>query len=263
MFKLFGKPEKPQYNDRVLYRKKHSGYGTVIVRETFENDEWIHLLTVDGTRESAAYTAPDRHNDLVFPYTKEFEKIFFVRPELKSCLMLGGAGCSYPRYYISRHPECSMDVVEINPEMFFLAKKYFYLDELFREYELEETGRLSLIIDDAAGYLRSSGKVYDAVINDAYISNRIDMSLISPGNTSLVKSSLSENGVYLVNLISAVVGELSMPRHFVMNILSGFFENLTLYPVKPWLDPASNQNCVIIASDAAIPEHVTEPFGRP
>ncbi len=253
MRKLFGK------GVRTLYRKRQAGYGTILVTEVEENGELIHLLTVDDVRESAAFVEPGRHYDLVFPYTREFEKIFTVQPHLKTCLMLGGAGFSYPRSYISRHPECSMDVIEINPAMVTLAGKYFYLDELFREYDLEKNGRLSIIIDDADAYLRSSRRIYDAVINDAYIANRIDRSLLSPENTGRIKRSLSESGVYLINLITALTGELSMPRYMAVEILSRFFKNVTLYPVKPWLEPDLNQNCIIIASDGAIPGSLPTP----
>ncbi len=242
--------------ERILYRKKMKKYGTILVRETEENGEWIHLLTVDGIRESAAFVREELHDRLVFPYTREFEKIFIVTPSLSSCLMLGGAGFSYPRAFILRHPACTMDVVEINPEMVKIAREYFYLEEAFSGNG--EENRLSIIIDDANTFLQSTHKTYDAIINDAYIANRIDASLLSAKNTALVRQRLSENGVYLVNLITALAGEKSMPGRLAASVLSYSFAHVTLYPVKPWLEPDANQNCILIASDSPIPAHITD-----
>jgi spermidine synthase len=44
--------------------------------------------------------------------------------------MLGGGGISYPHYYLNKHKNKKMDIVEINPKCIEYAKKYFYLDEL-------------------------------------------------------------------------------------------------------------------------------------
>lgn len=41
-----------------------------------------------------------------------------------------------------------MDVVEIDPKITEIARKYFYLDKLIRDFNLEENGRLKLMNED-------------------------------------------------------------------------------------------------------------------
>ena len=72
--------------------------------------------------------------------------------------MLGGAGFSYPKYLISHYPAKTMDVVEIDEGMVELAFKYFYLDELFDEYNLYENERLKIYVMDGRGYLATTPK---------------------------------------------------------------------------------------------------------
>jgi spermidine synthase len=73
--------------------------------------------------------------------------------------MIGGSGYAYPKDYLMRHPEASIDVVEIDPGLTRLAKKYF---------NLPDDPRLNIIHDDGRIFLNRTKNRYDAVFMDAY-----------------------------------------------------------------------------------------------
>ena len=172
---------------RVIFMKNETGYGRIEVKEVIEKNELLRLLLVDDTRESAVYMEEGRHFDLVFKYTQDFAIPLHRRPEITNTLLLGGAGFSFPKYYIHYFPEKHIDVVEFNPQMYQLALQYFYLDELYREHSLTEDRRLEVFIEDANDYLRRTDRTYDLIINDAYVSNRMDDDLLKDRQVRAVK----------------------------------------------------------------------------
>ena len=76
--------------------------------------------------------------------------------------MIGGAGYSYPKEYLKTYPNAKMDVVEIDPQMTEIAKKYF---------RLKENPHLKIIHEDGRIFLnRAESQQYDAVLMDAFSS---------------------------------------------------------------------------------------------
>ncbi|MBR3311223.1 MAG: fused MFS/spermidine synthase [Solobacterium sp.] len=157
----------------------------------YENGEVMH---------SAAYTEEGCHYDLVFDYMKTMNVIFDLSDSIHDILLIGGAGYSYPKYVISRYPDIRMDVVDIDPMAFETAKMYFYLDELIRDFDLENNRRLIPVTDDGRHYLETTEKTYDVIINDAYNGIVPVVSLITAEACRTVKSRLRENGMYVINV---------------------------------------------------------------
>ncbi|MGI6032504.1 MAG: spermidine synthase [Coriobacteriales bacterium] len=166
----------------------------------------IRVLELGGTLQSATFL-DERCYDLVFDYFRCFNRVFELPFEVGSVLMLGGGGYAWPKYVISHYPEVHMDVVEIDPVITSIAKRYFYLDRLIVEFETEETGRLELICDDARHYLETSGATYDVIVNDCFAGNDIQGPLDSPEVVKAIKEHLSPGGVYAANVISALKGK--------------------------------------------------------
>jgi len=86
-------------------------------------------------------------DELVFDYTRYFHLAKYFQPSLRNSLMIGGAGYSFPRDYIRKYPEARIDVVEIDPQMTAIARKYF---------RLEENARINIFHEDARVYLQNA-----------------------------------------------------------------------------------------------------------
>ena len=142
-----------------------------------------------------------------------------------------------------------MDGVEVDPKLVDLAMKYFYLDELYETYRLHESDRLQIIISDGEEYLLHCNKRYDAIFNDAYHGSTSDAGLLKEQGVRAIKKSLKHDGVYALNLITALSGSLSMRGVMAEATLKQHFRNVHVFPCTTGRKPDENQNCVIVATD--------------
>ncbi len=236
---------------RIIFMKNEPGYGRIEVKEAIENHELLRLLLVDEVRESAAVMEEGRHYELVFKYTKDFVVALEKRPEIKSTLLLGGAGFSFPKYYIDSFPDKTIDVVEFKPIMVQLAMQYFYLDELYKDYDLTNTDRLRIFTEDANDYLVNTDQTYDLIINDCYISNRMDDDLLKDKQVKNVKRCLNPGGVYMINLITAIKGPGSMQGILEYEILKNNFKNTDMFACKKEMGALEKQNTILVGTDGA------------
>ena len=171
-------------------------YGRVLIYNTQRNNQNVRILNIDSGYESATFTDKDKRNELVFDYTKFYNLMFYADREIKDTMLIGGAGYSYPKYLISHHENTNMDVVEIDGEITEIAKKYFYLDDLIKEYNIEENHRLNLITEDGRTYLNTNTKKYDAILNDAFSESTPAKTLTTMEAIKKIKNSLNEGGLY-------------------------------------------------------------------
>ena len=141
-----------------------------------------------------------------------------------------------------------MDVVEIDGEITEIAKKYFYLNDLIEDYNLNENKRLGLITDDGRTYLNNNTKKYDAILNDAFSGSSPAKTLTTKEAAQLIKGSLNENGVYLTNVISSLEGDDSKFIKAIVNTLKQVFKNVYVVPCST-LELEETQNNMVIASD--------------
>ena len=209
-------------NGRVIHTASCYGNNDLEVVEKTEEGESIRLLLVNGARESATYIDKAHRNDLVFRYAVGFNDVFEINKNLKDCLLLGGAGFSYPKYFISRFPEKTLDVVEIDEVMVNVAFKYFYLDELYDEYDLYENERLKIYVMDGLKFLSTMLKSYDVIFNDAYISDSPAEGLMSYEAIRLIKERLNPGGIYVANMITAMAGKSAYPLFSILANLSRY-----------------------------------------
>ena len=228
-----------------------SPYGKVTVTDTVENGVNVRLLLVNGTRESATYLAQGLRNEPVFEYIRRILYMTEKMEHRNRVLLIGGAGFSLPKKYIATYPDGVMDVVEHNPEMVELAKHYFFLDELYEQFDLEETKRLNVYIDDGYRFLEHTPETYDLIINDAYVGRVADRALSGADGCRLVYDHLRPGGTYLANVITARTGSASMPGIMAEEMISRVFGKAAMIPVYPDYDADKSQNVIIRAEKQA------------
>jgi spermidine synthase len=178
--------------------------------------------------------------------------MFKSKNEIDDVLLIGGAGYSYPKYYISHYPDRKMDVVEIDGKITEIAKKYFYLDDLIKDYNINENHRLNLITEDGRTYLNRCEKKYDAILNDAFSGENPAKTLTTLENIKNIKKSLNENGLYLTNIISSLDGSNSKFIKAEVNTLKQVFKNVYAIPCQNLDNSIDVQNIMVIATDDSI-----------
>lgn len=224
-------------------------YGRVVIYNSKKNNENVRILNIDSGYESVTYTEEDKINELALEYSEYYNLMFDANIEINDVLLIGGGGYSYPKYYISHYPEKKMDVVEIDEDITKIAKKYFYLDKLIEDYDLENNKRLNFITDDGRIFLNKNTKKYDAILNDAFSGNTPAKTLTTIECIQNIKKSLNENGLYLSNIISALEGDDSKFIKAEVATLKQVFKNVYVFRCYPDDDINLPENNMVIATD--------------
>ena len=178
------------------------------------------MMNVAGTMQSGTYLDDDTYCDLAFSYTRDYDCMFLAGVPVRDVLVLGGGGYSYPKHLIAHRPETFVTCVEIDPVVTAIARRYFFLDRLFEEYDLDEAGRLQLVEGDAREFLEQSDERYDAIVNDCFAGMSLVESLATREAAQLYHEHLREGGVYLSNVIGAVEGPRSRAMRRILRTLA-------------------------------------------
>ncbi len=231
-------------------------YGTIQIEDMKLHGEPVRLYRHDGAFSSGTFLRAERKYDIVFDYPKKYEEAFRFL-DVKRALMIGGAAYQYPKYFISHHGG-SMDVVEIDPMAESIARKWFFLDDLYEDYDLFRNGRLSCITADAREYLASTDRKYDVIFNDAFSGSCPVMKLATLEAVSLIHEHLADKGIYMSNAIGIVNGDGSeFLRSLIATVHKVFRHVYVLYTDPEDRKGTTRGNYMIMACDRDI-----EPSGR-
>jgi protein-L-isoaspartate O-methyltransferase len=97
----------------------------------------------------------DDPTDLVYEYTKYYSLYKVFKPDVRNALVIGGGAYSIPKALLAELPNAAVDVSEIEPSLFDLAKEYF---------DLEESPNLHNYTEDGRRLLQDSNKGYDLIL---------------------------------------------------------------------------------------------------
>lgn len=224
-------------------------YGRVNIVNISNSKGNLRYFLIDKGAESSTFLDDSNKYELSAEYTKYYDLMFKSNINIENTLMIGGAGYSYPKYFISHYPNRNMDVVEIDEKVSELAKDYFFLNDLYNEFNLSNTHRLNLITADGRSFLNENQKKYDAILNDAFAGNSPATTLTTVEAATLIKNSLNENGVYLSNIISSIDGNDSRFLKSEVATLHEVFKNVYIVPCRSRDDVSRHQNIMVIATD--------------
>ncbi len=220
-------------------------YGRIMVVDDIRGGDAVRYYKQSGAYSSATYTDKELRNELVFDYMKKYDEMFEFR-DVNNVAMIGGAAYQYPKYYISHFPKKRMDVIEIDPKATEIAKKYFFLDELLAEYGED---RLGLYNEDGRLFLANSDTKYDAILNDAF-SGEVPVGEIATVEAAkIIKDSLSENGVYMSNVLGAVSGSKGKFLRAEVKTLKQVFKKVYVASVYNRPKKDAYINWMVIATD--------------
>lgn len=120
------------------------------------------------------------------------------QPHPRRALVIGLGGGVIPREIRHYFPECRVDVVEIDPAIPKVARRFFGF----------ETGKqLEVHVQDGRVFVRGKGRgedktSYDLIVLDAFNSDYIPFHLMTREFLSLVKDILQPDGIVVANVFS-------------------------------------------------------------
>lgn len=195
------------------------------------------LVTNPEETQSAMYLDDD--DDLVLRYTRFYRMVHHFRPDAQRALMIGGAGYSYPKEFLKRFPGATMDVVEIDPRMTDLARRYF---------NLKDDPRISIQHEDGRTFLNRGNGRYDVIFSDAFSSfYSIPYQLTTVEAVRRMHSLLQDDGVVMINIISAIEGDMGRFLRAQYATFRQVFAQVLLFPVHEREDGAVMQNIMLVA----------------
>lgn len=208
--------------------------------------ENIKMLQIGNGYHSAMSLEND---ELVFEYTKYYRLIDHFIPDLKSALMIGGGAYSYPQDFLKNHANATLDVVEIDPELTKIAKKYF---------NLKEDDRLKIYHEDGRTFLNKTKNSYDAILIDAFLSSlAVPHHLTTIENINNIYNSLNENGVVIANLISSIEEDSGKFLRAEYYTYKEIFPQVYVFPVQYPEAGEFTQNVILIALKSENPISLT------
>jgi spermidine synthase len=128
-------------------------------------------------------------------YTKFFPLGLLLNDNTTRVLFIGGGGFSGPKYFTQYYPNVSVDVVEIDPQVVEVAKKYFFLDT--------SNSKIRIYTGDAREFLANYEGKYDIIVLDAFSNDYVPFHLMTIEFYSLLFDKLTDNGVIVSNHIGS------------------------------------------------------------
>lgn len=195
------------------------------------------IMGINNENHSSMYL--DDNDELVNEYTKYYDLAKHFKPDFKETLMLGGAGYSYPKSFLNKYEDATIDVVEIDPKITELAKKYF---------NLKDDKRLAIYHEDARVYLNKTDKKYDVIFGDAFSSRHsLPYHLTTVETVKRKHDILNDDGVVILNIISSIDGDQGRFLRAEYKTYKSVFPQVYLFPVQFPKDKTAVQNVILVA----------------
>jgi spermidine synthase len=173
--------------DTVIYEKV-SPYNTVIVTEDPRGMRTL-LFERGGTRQSVVKPGDPDHLELA--YARAALAGLALCGEPRRMLVVGLGGATLPTFLRKYYPDAAIDIVEIDPEVVDVAKKFFG----FREDE-----RMRAYVADGRRFIEGSREPYDVIFLDAYGARNVPAHLATQEFLQAVRAAVAPSGVVAGNV---------------------------------------------------------------
>ncbi len=195
------------------------------------------FLKLDTTEEGMQFVQSP--GEMILPFQDYWQLAKLFSPHVERAAFLGGGAFTWPEALLDAFPDAHADVVEIDPAVIEVGRKYFRVDEY---------PRMNPVADDARRFLRSSSGPYDLIFGDAYHGKHcVPAHLVTQEFFQLVKDRLSPRGIYIMNVTSAVRGNDAILFRSLAKTLSEVFPHQWVFATDAQ-ELETVQNIFIVAA---------------
>lgn len=175
------------HTEKSLYRN--------IVVYTEDGQRCMRFGRYTGNRQTCiSLTEPNR---LVFNYTRMMMSALYLNPAPQRALIIGLGGGTLPSTLQRLFPSIQLDVVEIDPAVVRVARKYFGFDVAQKIKVAEQDGRVFV-----KRALKQATR-YDLIMLDAFDHEYIPEHMLTREFLQEVRGLLTNNGVLAANTFSS------------------------------------------------------------
>lgn len=186
--KLLDIINEKEFNDNILFEKKSNFHNIKVI----ENEIGRFLHYKDTYQAGFINTKSYKGN---LPYINYFTIPYLINPNAKNILLIGfGTGKIVNDWEKIFSKLVTIDVVDIEENIFEIATSYF---------NFKKSNKINFHLQDGLVYLRENKKKYDIIVVDVASDEGIDDRFLSNDYFTLIKKSLSKNGIFVSNLCSS------------------------------------------------------------
>jgi predicted O-methyltransferase YrrM len=185
---------QPSAGTRRLHFEE-SQYYTIAVERTVSEETGTPLLALHLDHLLHSYADPNDPAHLEYGYLQHFRDVIDHAArthESPRLLFIGGGGYTLPRLIAKTHRTATIDVVEIDPAVSRVARRWF---------GVPRTPRLRTINEDARWFAMRARGSYDLIFIDAFNDLSVPYHLTTREFTSNVKRLLAPGGTVAVNVV--------------------------------------------------------------
>jgi len=205
---FYGHAFKPPL-DSSTYFFKESDYYTIKLKKKEESTKGLTLEALVLDHLIHSYTALDDPFHLEYEYIRLYEELVrwqTMERESFRVLFIGGGGYTFPRFLEAKYPEAQIDVVEIDPEVSYVAGAFLGIPLKTRIRTFNEDARWFVMNCKESG-------VYDFIFGDAFNDLSIPFHLTTKEFAAELKRLLKPEGLYLANVIDSFKKGLFIPAY--------------------------------------------------
>jgi len=166
-----------------------AGHGAIEIVE--EGGVRVLQIGGDAIQSAMRVDAPDR---IELDYVQAMMAFLLFRPKPREVLMVGLGGGSMARFIHQRMPNVRVSVVEIDPGVVTVARRYFHFPE--------EDERLEILIGDGAELVPRRPAGADVLVVDGFVDGRPAQGLCTRSFYDGAFAALREPGVMVANFMA-------------------------------------------------------------
>ena len=211
-----GKKTNEDRSSNLLFSKESQYYKIQVVKDWLPIWGNVKVLFLDFD----SHNIEGKNDQKLNIYTEIYPVFSVFNKHIQNILFIGGGSYSMAKKMASENPRSRITVIEIDPLVTEVAKKYFNLDEF----------PIKTVNQDARFFLIKNREKYDLIFGDAYNSFiSLPWHLTTYEFNELTKTHLAENGVYAVNFVSALEGENASFFQSMLETFKKTFPNYYLF----------------------------------
>lgn len=216
--------EQGLYDNIIIYDGEYHGVKTRFLQQAIDASSAMYLMS----------------DELVYDYTMYYEIYKLGSSEPKHALVIGGGAYSVPKALLRDDPKMTVDVAEVEPNLYGLSQKYF---------DVPDDPRLMNHVEDGRRLLSQSTKHYDLIFSDAFKFS-IPAHLTTKEFFELGKSKLSPNGVFVANIVGSLDEKTPSFLFSEIKTFKSVFPNSYFFAVDS-LDADYPQNIIMVGYNGA------------
>jgi predicted membrane-bound spermidine synthase len=205
----------------------------------------VLLLNLDHLDHGRVYTKdPTR---LIYPYQTLYQQVmdaWWPHGSQVDSFQIGGGAYTTPRY-LERYYKGRQVVAEIDPAVTEFAHTHLLLPRITTVETIPDDARQALKTLDGSDR-------FEVVLGDAFNDAAIPYHLTTVEFNDLLKSRMSPDGVYMINVVDGV--EYGFLRSFMLTLRETFADVRLMTLPGDWPVDGRNSTFVVAASDRSLPD---------